>query len=51
MGREVVERCFKNLQQCRGIALRSDKAALPYRAAIALTARLIWSKTDLIHAF
>ena len=48
-GRNVVERCFSKLKQWRGIAMRSDKTARSYRAAIALAATLIWIKTDLIH--
>jgi len=48
-GRNVVERCFSKLKQWRGIAMRSDKTARAYRAAIALAATLIWIKTDLIN--
>jgi transposase len=48
-GRDVVERCFNQLKQWRGIAKRSDNTARAYRAAIALAATLIWIKTDLIH--
>ena len=48
-GRNVVERCFNRLKQWRGIAMRSDKTARHYRAAITLAAILIWIKTDLIH--
>ena len=32
-----------------GIAMRSDKTARAYRAAIALPATLIWIKADLVH--
>ncbi|HLS45607.1 MAG TPA: transposase, partial [Ornithinicoccus sp.] len=46
-GRNVVERCFNKLKQWRGIAMRSDKTARSYHAAIALAATLIWIKTDL----
>ncbi|WAM20099.1 hypothetical protein OYT95_39145 (plasmid) [Rhodococcus sp. JS3073] len=49
-GRNVVERCFNKLKQWRGIAMRSDKTARAYRAAITLAATLIWIKTDLTHA-
>jgi transposase len=49
-GRSVVERCFNKLEQWPGIAMRSDKTARPYRAAITLAATLIWIKTDLTHA-
>ncbi|WP_262927915.1 IS5 family transposase [Microbacterium sp. NIBRBAC000506063] len=48
-GRNVVERCFNRLKQWRGIAMRSDKLARNYRAAICLAATLIWIKTDLIN--
>jgi transposase len=46
-GRNVVERCFNQLKRWRGIAMRSDKTARNYRAAINLAATLIWIKTDL----
>lgn len=49
-GRNVVERCFNKLKQWRGIAMRSDKTARSYRAAISLAATLIWIKTNLINA-
>lgn len=48
-GRNVVERSFNKLKQWRGIAMRSDKTARSYRAAISLAATLIWIKTDLIN--
>lgn len=48
-GRNVVERCFNKLKQWRGIAMRTDKTARSYRAAITLAAALIWIKTDLIN--
>ncbi|MBO1740158.1 transposase, partial [Leifsonia sp. TF02-11] len=48
-GRNVVERCFNQLKQWRGIAMRSDKTARHYNAAITLAATLIWIKSDLIH--
>lgn len=48
-GRNVVERCFNRLKQWRGIAMRSDKQARNYRAAVALASVLIWIKTDLIN--
>ncbi len=44
-GRNVVERCFNRLKQWRGIAMRSDKLARNYRAAICLAGTLIWVKT------
>lgn len=48
-GRNVVERTFNKLKQWRGIAMRTDKTARSYRAAISLAATLIWIKTDLIN--
>lgn len=49
-GRNVVERCFNKLEQWRGSAMRSDKTARAYRAAIALAATLIRIETELNHA-
>jgi transposase len=48
-GRNVVERCFNRLKQWRGIAMRSDKTARSYHAAIGLAATLMWIHTDLIN--
>jgi transposase len=48
-GRNVVERCFNKLKTWRGIAMRTDKTARNYHAAIALAASLIWIKTALIN--
>ncbi|GAB3189591.1 hypothetical protein GCM10027061_11190 [Nesterenkonia suensis] len=48
-GRNVVERCFNRLKQWCGIAMRSDKLACNFRAAISFAATLIWIKTDLIN--
>ena len=48
-GRNIVERCFNKLKQWRGIAMRSDKTARSYRAAVSLAATLIWIKSDLIN--
>jgi transposase len=48
-GRNVVERCFNKLKQWRGIAMRTDKLAHHYRAAITLAATLIWLRTPLIN--
>jgi len=47
--RNVVERCFNKLKQWRGIAMRTDKLARNYRAAITLAATLIWLRTTLIN--
>ena len=41
-GRNVVERCFNKLKQWRGIAMRSDKTARNYHAALCLAATLHW---------
>lgn len=46
--RNVVERCFSDLEQWRGIAMRSDKLARNYRAGISLATTLIWIKTEVI---
>jgi transposase len=48
-GRNVVERCFNRLKQWRGIAMRTDKLARNYRAAICISVTLIWIKTDSIN--
>ncbi len=40
--RNVVERCFNRLKQWRGIAMRSDKTARNYHAALCLAATLYW---------
>jgi transposase len=44
-GRNVVERCFNKLKQWRCIAMRTDKLARNYRAAITLAATLTWLRT------
>lgn len=41
-GRSVVERCFNRLKHWRGIAMRTDKTARNYFAAITLAASLAW---------
>ena len=41
-GRNVVERCFNRLKQWCGIAMRSDKTARNYHAALCLAASLQW---------
>ena len=41
-GRNVVERCFNKLKRWRGIAMRSDKTARNYHAALCLAATLHW---------
>jgi transposase len=44
-GRNVVERSFNRLKQWRGIAMRSDKTARNYHAALCLAATLHWLNT------
>ena len=44
-GRNVIERFFALAKQWRGIAMRTDKLARNYRAAIALAATLIWLRS------
>lgn len=44
-----MEQCFNRLKQWRGIAMRTDKLASHYHAAICLVSTLIWIKTDLIN--
>lgn len=41
-GRNVVERCFNQLKQWRGVAMRSDKTARNYHAGLCLAATLHW---------
>ena len=48
-GRNVVQRCLHNLKGRRGIAMRTDKTARSYHAAITGAAALIWLKNDLIN--
>ena len=45
-GRNVVERCFNRLKQWRSIAMRSDKIAHNYHAALCLAATLHWLNTS-----
>ncbi|MFD9934164.1 IS5 family transposase [Streptomyces massasporeus] len=42
--RNTVERCIGRLKQWRGLAMRTDKLALAYRAALHLAAILIWAR-------
>jgi hypothetical protein len=41
-----MERCFSKLKQWRGIAMRSDKTARNYHAALCLAATLHWLNTS-----
>uniref|UniRef100_UPI0040403AE3 IS5 family transposase n=1 Tax=Streptomyces sp. f51 TaxID=1827742 RepID=UPI0040403AE3 len=40
--RNAVERCINRLKQWRGLAMRTDKLAIAYQAALQLAAILIW---------
>jgi transposase len=42
--RNTVERCIGRLKQWRGLAMRTDKLAMAYRAALHLAAILIWAR-------
>ncbi|WP_406129313.1 IS5 family transposase [Streptomyces canus] len=42
--RNAVERCIDRLKQWRGLAMRTDKLAIAYRAALHLAAILIWAR-------
>lgn len=44
-----MERCFNKLTQWHGIAMRCDKLVRSYRAAVSLTATLIWITSDVIN--
>jgi transposase len=45
-GRNVVERGFNQLKNWRGLAMRSDKTARNYMAAVQLAASLAWLKAS-----
>jgi transposase len=42
--RNLVERSFALLKQWRGLATRYDKLAIVYRAAVVLSACIIWTR-------
>ncbi|MGY1401326.1 IS5 family transposase [Streptomyces sp. SS10] len=42
--RNAVERCIARLKQWRGLAMRTDKLAIAYQAALHLAAILIWTQ-------
>ncbi|MFC8663963.1 IS5 family transposase [Streptomyces sp. NPDC057199] len=42
--RNAVERCINRLKQWRGLAMRTDKLAIAYKAALRLAAILIWAR-------
>ena len=43
--RNTVERCINRLKQWRGLAMRTDKLAIAYQAALHLAAILIWTSS------
>lgn len=44
--RNAVERCISRLKQWRGLAMRTDKLAIAYRAALYFAAILIWARAQ-----
>lgn len=42
--RNTVERCINRLKQWRGLAMRCDKLAIAYQAALHLAAIPIWAR-------
>jgi transposase len=42
--RNVAERCINRLKQWRGLAMRTDKLAVHYQAALTLAGILLWAK-------
>ncbi|MET4645895.1 transposase [Streptomyces atratus] len=42
--RNTVERCINRLKQWRGLAMRTDKLAIAYQAALHLASTLIWAR-------
>ncbi|MFC6137819.1 IS5 family transposase [Streptomyces spororaveus] len=42
--RNAVERCINRLKQWRGLAMRTDKLAVAYQAALHVAAILIWAR-------
>lgn len=44
--RNAVERCINRLKQWRGLAMRTDKLAIAYQAALHLAAILMWTVSD-----
>lgn len=42
--RNAVERCINRLKQWRGLAMRTDKLAVAYQAALHLASILIWAR-------
>lgn len=44
--RNTAERCFNRLKQWRGIALRTDKLAESYEAAVTLASIMLWIRSS-----
>jgi transposase len=42
--RNAVERCISRFKQWRGLAMRTDKLAIAYRAVLYFAAILIWAR-------
>ena len=42
--RNAVERCINRLKQWRGLAMRTDKLAIAYQAALHFAAILMWTR-------
>jgi transposase len=42
--RNAVERCIARLKQWRGLALRTDKLAIAYQAALHVSSILLWAR-------
>jgi transposase len=42
--RNVAERCINRLKQWRGLAMRTDKLAVHYQAALTVAGILLWTK-------
>ncbi|MFF3865704.1 hypothetical protein [Micromonospora sp. NPDC001898] len=42
--RNVAERCINRLKQWRGLAMRTDKLAVHYQAALTLAGILLWTE-------
>jgi transposase len=44
--RNTAERCFNRLKQWRGVALRTDKLAESYEAAVTLASIMLWIRSS-----
>jgi transposase len=45
--RNLIERCWSRLKQCRAVATRYDKTAACYAAGVAIAASLDWIKASI----